>query len=77
MRMVEQEQSHRIEMEIKEHNAEVADVRMGKIIGSLMTLTAIVAAVYTVHIGAHWMVSVSIVSVPITALIGRFIKNRH
>jgi uncharacterized membrane protein len=76
MSMVEHEQAHRIAIETKAMQAEVSDAIMGKVLGALMTIAAIVGAVYTAYIGAHWTVSVAIVSVPITALIGKFVRAR-
>ena len=49
---------------------------MGKLLGAFMTISAMAGAVYTAYIGAHWTVSVAIVSVPITALIGKFVRAK-
>jgi uncharacterized membrane protein len=76
MSMVEQEQSHRIAMDRAALRAEVWDTLGGKVLGAVMTLAAVAGAVYTAFIGAHWAVSLAIVGVPITALIGKFIKSR-
>jgi len=76
MSMVEHEQAHRISIETQSLRAEVRDAMMGKLLGALMTIAAMAGAVYTAYIGAHWTVSVAIVSVPITALIGKFVRAK-
>jgi uncharacterized membrane protein len=76
MGMVEREQQHRIEMDKATVKAEIFDTIGGKVLGAVMMLAAVAAAVYTASIGAHWAVSVAIVGVPITALIGRFINSK-
>ena len=77
MSMVEQEQSHRIAMDRAALRAEVWDTLGGKVLGAVMTLAAVAGAVYTAFIGAHWAVSVAIVGVPITALIGKFVRDKR
>lgn len=76
MAMVEREQAHRMELDRATVKAEILDTIGGKVLGALMTMAAVAGAVYTAYIGAHWGVSVAIVGVPITALIGRFIKSK-
>jgi uncharacterized membrane protein len=76
MSMVEREQAHRMTIEAQSLRAEVRDAAMGKLLGAFMTIAAIAGAVYTAYIGAHWTVSVAIVSVLITALIGKFVRDR-
>jgi len=76
MGMVEREQLHRMELDKATVRAEILDTIGGKVLGAVMTLAAVAGAVYTASIGAHWAVSVAIVGVPITALIGRFIKSK-
>ena len=76
MAMVEIEQQHRMAQDRRALNAEMVDVLGGKLLGGLMTIASIGASVYSVHIGAHWLVSAAIVGVPITALIGKFIRSK-
>ena len=76
MSMVEKEQQHRINMEKVAVKAEIWDTIGGKVLGSIMTLASVAGAIYIAQIGAHWAVSVAIVGVPITALIGKFIKSK-
>lgn len=76
MTMVEQEQQHRIAMDKTAIKAEIWDTIGGKVLGAVMTLASVAGAIYTAQIGAHWAVSVAIVGVPITALIGKFIKSK-
>ncbi len=74
--LVEKEQAHRIKMERGALYAEIGDTIGGKILGAVMTIAAIGAAAYTSLNGAHWSVSVAIVGVPITALIGLFVRPK-
>jgi uncharacterized membrane protein len=76
MAMVESEQKHRFRLDKAALWAEIVDTIGGKVLGALMTFVAIGAAIYSIMLGAHWAVSVAIVGVPITALIGKFIKSK-
>lgn len=76
MKQVEDEQNHRHTMERRMLAAEIVDTIGGKLLGAVMTVVAIGACVWSVQLGAHWSVSVAIVSVPITALIGKFISRK-
>lgn len=74
MKLVEVEQAHRIAMDRRSFRAEVADVIGGKILGGVITLVAIAAAVYLAILG-HTAVAIAVVSVPVTALIGKFVTK--
>ena len=76
MAMVEQEQQHRIAHENTELKATVSDFRRGHWLGGVLSLAAIAAAAYTAHIGAHPMVSIAFVSLPIMAAIRGFLTKR-
>lgn len=76
MVMVEGEQKHRFDLDRTALWAEIVDGIGGKVLGAVMTLAAIGGAIYSVTLGAHWSVSVAIVGVPITALIGKFIQSK-
>ena len=74
-RMAEKEQEHRIAYERSELDATRNDFRRGQVIGATLAITCVVASVYSVHIGAHAAVSVALVGIPITALIGKILKR--
>lgn len=76
MRLVEQEQAHRFEIERKAVDAEIKDARTGKLIGAAMTLVSVGGAIYIAHIGGPWQIGVAIVGVPVMALISRLVRGR-
>lgn len=76
MTLVEKEQEHRIAHEATALRAEITDFRTGMVIGALLALLCIVGAVYCAFIGAHPMVSIALVSLPIMVLIGKFLAKR-
>ena len=75
MAMVEQEQEHRIRHETTTLNATANDFRRGHWLGVITALCCIAGAVFTAYIGAHWSVSVALVSLPITALVGKLFSR--
>lgn len=75
VRMAEKEQDHRIRMDEETLDATRRDFKRGHIIGGTLAALCIAGSVYTAMIGAHFMVSIAIVSLPVTALIGRIIKK--
>lgn len=76
MTMVEDEQKHRFAQDRAALSAEIWDTLGGKALGAVMTIVSVGASVYSVTLGAHWAVSVAIVGVPITALIGKFVRTK-
>lgn len=74
-RMAEREQEHRIQIERAGFEARKRDFKRGQILGTILAVICVAASVYTAAIGAHPFVSVALVSLPITALIGRIIKK--
>lgn len=76
MRLVEQEQAHRFELERKAVEAEIKDAQTGKIIGAVMTLVCAGGAIYIAHIGGPWQIGVAIVGVPVMALISRLVRGK-
>lgn len=74
MAMVEEEQRHRIDIEKRGITAEIIDTIGGKVLGAVITLVAIAAAVYITIKGHPW-VGAAIVGLPLTALIGKFIRK--
>ncbi len=76
MSMVEREQAHRIEHEAKVLNAQTRDFSRSHWLGSVIALCCIAGAIYTAVIGAHWAVSVALVGLPITALVGKLFSRK-
>lgn len=74
-RMVEQEQTHRIEHDTKALLAEINDTRRRNWLGAFISITSISASVFTTYIGAHWSVSVALVGLPVAAMIGSIAKK--
>lgn len=74
--MAEKEQDHRIHMDKITHEAIRQDFRRGHRIGGVLAALCIAGSVYTAMIGAHYAVSVALVSLPITALVGRIVKKQ-
>lgn len=75
MCMVEQEQAHRISQDKTVLDAQIRDRTRGNWIGGLLALTCVGSAVYVAFIGGHWLVSVALVGLPITAVVQRFISR--
>lgn len=76
MTLVEKEQEHRIAHETTALRAQITDFRTGMVLGAILALLCIVGAVYCAFIGAHPMVSIALVSLPIMVLIGKFLAKR-
>ena len=73
--MVEREQAHRIEHEKTKLEAAASDFRWGQILGFVLGLACVAAAVYTAKIGAHPTVSIALVGLPIAAAIKAFLRK--
>lgn len=74
--LVEREQAHRLDMDSIALNAMVKDTRRGQWLGASIAILAIIAAVFSVYIGAHYLVSVALVSLPIAAIVQAMVKNK-
>ncbi|WP_425271750.1 DUF2335 domain-containing protein [Pusillimonas noertemannii] len=74
-KMAEKEQEHRISYERAELEATRRDFRRGQIIGATLALACVIASVYSVILGAHPIVSVALVGIPIMALIGKILQR--
>ena len=73
--MAEREQAHRISYENAEQSAIKDDFKRGQYIGGALALVCVAASVFSVYLGAHPTVSIALVSLPITALIGKMLKR--
>jgi uncharacterized membrane protein len=76
MRMVEQEQEHRIAHDQKALFAATRDTQRGHWIGGTISIAAILGAAYTAVIGAHPVVSAALVGVPLFAAITHLFKKK-
>jgi uncharacterized membrane protein len=83
LRMTEQEQAHRMSNESAALQANIlngkeslAIAKRGQLAGALVSVLSIVGAVFSVWIGAHPMVSIALVSVPILGMVKALIGNK-
>lgn len=74
--MAEKEQEHRIEYEKVGLSATISESRRGQYLGSVVSLIAVIGAIYAAHIGAHWSVSIALVGVPVLGLVRAIIRPR-
>lgn len=81
--MAEREQEHRIQSEqialqtnAEATKAEIQAAKRGSWMGFSISLLAIGGAIYTVAVGAHWSVSVALVSVPVMGAVRTLILRR-
>lgn len=76
LRMVEQEQLHRLAIEQTSTEANIQSHRRGQLLGAGIGLLAIVAAVANSYLGGPWQVSVALVGVPILGVAQALIRGR-
>jgi len=76
MKMVEDEQAHRISYEQAHLNALAGDTRRGHYIGLAISVASIAGAVYAASLGAHWSVSIALVGVPILGIIRAIVGSK-
>lgn len=76
MTLVEKEQEHRIQHDATALKAEITDFRIGMFIGAFLIVLCVVGAVFAAYLGAHPMVSIALVGLPIMILIGKFLAKR-
>lgn len=74
--MAEKEQAHRVEYERIGLQATVGESRRGQILGAVVSVAAVIGAVYAAHIGAHWSVSVALVGVPVLGIVRAIVRPR-
>ena len=75
LKMVEQEQDHRMAHEGQILKATVADVKRGQLLGATFGIAALAGAVYTAYIGASPFVSIALVSLPVAIIVQSFMKR--
>jgi uncharacterized membrane protein len=90
LRMVEAEQAHRFEVDRAANETHrrtidenVADaireqslIRLGVWLGWTVSIGCVLAALLSVHLGAHWSVSVAFVGLPIMGVVRTFILRK-
>ena len=65
MVMCEKEQAARLGIEKTYATSEVAVEVGGRIVGAILTLACLGAAIWSIHIGADWKVTLGFLSVPV------------
>ncbi|MFT4190894.1 MAG: DUF2335 domain-containing protein [Comamonas sp.] len=76
MAMVEAEQAHRIKTDQEVLAATVKDTRRGHWIGLTISLCALIGAGVTAYLGAHPVVSVAMVGLPIAVIIQAIVASK-
>ena len=74
--MVEREQAHRISEESAVLRATIQDTKRGHWIGAAIAAASIAGAVWTAYIGAHPMVSVALVGLPLAAIVQSILNSK-
>ncbi len=74
--MAEEEQAHRIAHEKAGLQASISEARRGQFLGFIISLSAIGAAVGSVWLGAHWVVSLALIGVPVMGLAKAIVDAR-
>lgn len=67
--LVEKEQANRVTAEKKALDAQIDEGKRGQQLGALIAILAVGGAVLTAIFGAHWSVSVALVSVPVLGMV--------
>lgn len=65
----------KLQINIQSINNGHRDARIGQVLGFVVSIAAICGAAWTAWIGAHWSVSVAMVSVPITSIVKAFLSK--
>lgn len=76
MKMVEQEQAHRIAHDESVMKALAGDTKRGHFLGAFISVFALAGAVITAYFGAHPTVSIALVGLPVATIIQAFISSR-
>ena len=74
--MAEKEQAHRIEYEKIGLPETVNESKRGQYLGAVISVAAVLGAVFTAYIGSHWVVSVCLVGVPVLGLVRAIVRPR-
>ncbi|MCH7520384.1 MAG: DUF2335 domain-containing protein [Candidatus Marinimicrobia bacterium] len=74
--MAENQQDHRKLAESTILSANILDTQRGQYLGSAVSVLAICGAVLAVYLGAHPVVSVALVGVPLVAVVKALVESR-
>lgn len=75
MQMCEKEQAARLENDGRESKLRYLSILGGKIVGAIALLVCIAAALWTIHLGADWRVTVAFLSLPLLSVVGKLITD--
>jgi uncharacterized membrane protein len=76
MKMIEQEQAHRIAYENETLTAVKGDNKRGHYIGAIACFGALGGAIYTASIGVHWSIPIAFLSLPVVGMIKAFMPAK-
>lgn len=76
MVMCEKEQDARLSVEKNYANAEVAVEVGGRVVGAILILACLGAAIWSIHIGADWKVTLGFLSVPVMGTLAKLFERR-
>lgn len=75
--MAEIQQAHRFQCEAKALEAENSEAKLGLLLGGAVALCSVILSVVAVLIGAHWSLSIALVSVPVFGMVRTLIQGRR
>jgi len=76
MVMCEKEQEARIASERRISMAEIAIEGGGRLVGAILVLACVAAAVWSIHASADWKVTVGFLSVPVMGALAKLFERR-
>lgn len=76
MVMCEKEQDARLSVERNYATAEVAVEVGGRVVGAILILACLGAAIWSIHIGADWKVTLGFLSVPVMGALAKLFERR-
>lgn len=77
LQMAEAERAHRFACEAKTLEADIAEGRIGLLLGGALALCSVFLSVMAAHADAHWTLPVALVSVPVLGMVKTLIKGRR
>ncbi len=75
MSMVEKEQDVRLKIEKKASDVEALIAIGGRLIGALLLVVLIGAAIWSIHVGADWKVTTALLGIPLLTLVAKFFSS--
>ncbi|WP_227468510.1 DUF2335 domain-containing protein [Delftia acidovorans] len=79
MVMCEKEQAARISSERRISIAEISIESCSRFVGALLVIGCVLAAIWSIHVGADWKVSIAFLSVPVMGAAAKLLDKgiRH